>query len=189
MELLRDRSHAGILLAEILCAKNLGRNICVLALPRGGVPVAWEIARRLQCSLDLLFVKKISAPHNEELAIGAISESGPEWRQDIIDYLRISAKQLKERAQLKRKELRDQLTRWRKGRNPVSVKGKTAVVVDDGLATGATMVAALKFLREKKPKKIIVAVPVASRRAMDAIANLCDEQLILNTPKSFFSVG
>ncbi|MGE4131956.1 MAG: erythromycin esterase family protein [Bdellovibrionales bacterium] len=189
MSLFKDRHQAGALLAEKLIDVNLGREVCVLALPRGGVPLGWEIAQKLNCPLDLVFVKKIGAPHHEELAIGAISEAGAEWRQDAIDYLEISSKKLKELARAKQKDLKIQLSKWRKGREPVDVKGKTVVVVDDGLATGATMVAALNFLRKKSPHRLIVAVPVASSTAAAAIAPVCDESVILQRPEPFFSVG
>lgn len=189
MDLFRDRHEAGELLAEKLEEMNLGREVCVLALPRGGLPVAREISDRLKCPLDMLFVKKIGAPHHQEFAIGAVSETEIIWHQESIDFLKLNKKELKELAQAKQIELKTRLNKWRKGKPAIDVKGKTVIVVDDGLATGATMSAALISLRKQGPKKIIVAVPVASETAAQAIAALCDHAVVLQIPRPFFAVG
>lgn len=191
MELLKDRHEAGRLLAEIISEKLQGeRDICVLALPRGGVPVGWEVAHTLNCPLDVLFVKKIGAPGQPELAIGAVSEGGKViWQQETVDWLKISADQLKELASNKQNELKAQVNKWRKDRTVTDVKDKTVVVVDDGLATGATMIAALRVLRKKSPRKIMVAVPVSSENAKRLVTEFCDEMVILETPQPFFAVG
>jgi putative phosphoribosyl transferase len=190
MKLFKDRHEAGVLLAEKLGGLNLDREICVLALPRGGVPIAWEISKRLKCPLDLLFIKKIGAPDQPELAIGAVSEdSEVHWQKPTLDWLGISSSKLQELAFAKKEELRAQVTKLRKGRPFIEVKRKTAIVVDDGLATGATMTAALQFLGKLNPKRIVVAVPVASESAANAIAPWCDDIVILEVPTSFYGVG
>ncbi|MGZ3723003.1 MAG: phosphoribosyltransferase family protein, partial [Bdellovibrionales bacterium] len=190
MDLLKDRHEAGLLLAEKLSEMNLGRELCVLALPRGGVPVAWEISQQLKCPLDLLFIKKIGAPGQQELAIGAISEDADiHWQRETIDYLKIPHVKMQELAQAKKKELQAQVKKWRAVQKAVDVERKIVIVVDDGLATGATMIAALQFLRKKRPQKIIVAIPVASETAVSRVAPWCDEMLYLETPTPFFGVG
>jgi len=189
MKLFRDRVEAGEALAAKLESLNLGRNICVLALPRGGIPLGAVVASTLQCQLDMLFIKKIGAPHHEELAIGAVSESGTIWQKETLDFLNIPRDVQQQLAREKQKELKAQLLKWRKGRKPIDVKGMTAIVVDDGLATGTTMRAALDFLKTQTPKRIVVAVPVASHVAAEDVSKECDDFVTLEIPEPFFSVG
>jgi putative phosphoribosyl transferase len=190
MKLFKDRHQAGELLAEKLSAMRLDGEICVLALPRGGVPVAWEVSQALKCPLDMLFIKKIGAPGQQELAIGAIAEgSEVHWQKETIDWLGISNAQLKEMVSSKKLELQNQIKKLRKGRPALDVKGKTAIVVDDGLATGSTMIAALQFLRKKSPRRVVVAIPVASESAVAAVAPWCDDVIVLEVPTRFFGVG
>lgn len=189
MKMFRDRNEAGEFLALKLEEMGLGGDCCVLALPRGGVPVAARVAEKLQCPLDLLFVKKIGAPRNSEFAIGAVSETEVIWQQESIDYLKIGSADLDRLQKNKQKELKSQLLKWRHGRPSVDVKDKTVIVVDDGLATGLTMSAALRFLKKQSPKRIVVAVPVASHSAMDETLRHCDNLVVLESPSPFFSVG
>lgn len=190
MDLFLDRRDAGRKLADKLSNVDSEGEICVLALPRGGVPVALEVAASLNAPLDLLFVKKIGAPGEPELALGAVSEGGEvHWKREILDYLSIPPAKLEKLAEAKRAELRERLKQWRAGRKPLDVSEKTVIVADDGLATGATMAAALKYLRTQRPKKIVVAVPTASHEAVETIRTLCDELIVLATPEPFISVG
>lgn len=190
MSLFRNRREAGGLLAEKLSELNLGRETCVLALPRGGVPIAWEISQQLKCPLDLVFIKKIGLAGQQELAIGAISEdSEVHWQRETIDWLGLKSSHLESLVSSKQKELQAQVKKLRKGRPAIDVKEKTVIVVDDGLATGATMIAALQFIRKNGPKRILVAVPVASDSAVDAIAPWSDETVVLEVPRPFFGVG
>lgn len=190
MTLLTNRHEAGKLLAAELQKLNLGQDICVLALPRGGVPVAWEIAHLLACPLDMLFVKKIGAPGFEEFALGAVSENSfVVWQLRNIEVLDISPRELDQLMRSKETELQAQLKAWRVDRPAIDVRNKTTIVVDDGLATGTTMTVALQFLKTKQPKQILVAAPVASHSAVRAIEGYCDKTLILHQPEPFSGVG
>ncbi|QDK44583.1 erythromycin esterase [Bdellovibrio sp. ZAP7] len=189
MERLENRVQAGKLLAEKFSNFEL-YNPIVLALPRGGVPVAAEISSVLQCPLDVVGIKKIGAPQNPEFAIGAVGEDGTViLNQNTVRSLNVDSSYIKKTAALKSKDLKEQLRRFRGNTNRQSMNGRDIIVVDDGLATGATMTVALRMLRKQNPRKIFVALPVAAPDSVAQIKELADEVFCLMTPKNFTSVG
>lgn len=189
MKPIKNRETAGRLLAQEL-KRMEWQDTLILALPRGGVPVAAEIAKELNLPWDLLLVKKIGAPGQPEFAIGAISENeNPVWDYASISLLSIQKSNLDKLVEKTRDKILEQAKKWRKGRIPLSVKNQTVIVVDDGLATGMTMHAAVKFLRHQGVEKIVIAVPVASRSAEDSFRTEVDQVIALQTPEPFFSVG
>jgi len=186
----RDRVHAGQLLAERLKAYAGGRDVVILALPRGGVPVAREIATRLNAPLDVFLVRKLGTPGQEELAMGAIAPGGVRvLNDDVVQSLRLSRQVIDAVAATEAKELARRERLYRAGRPPTDVAGRIVILVDDGLATGSTMRAAVKALRGAKPKRIIAAVPVAAPAACSQMAGEVDELVCLHAPDLFYSVG
>ena len=186
-----DRHQAGRLLAEQL-AHLKHQHPVVLALPRGGVPVGYEIARALAAPLDLVLVRKIGAPHQPELAIGAVADGErPELVTDpqIASWLAVPPDYLEA---VKARELAE-IERRRKlyfgDRTPLEVAGRAAILVDDGIATGATMLAALRATRRRAPARLILAVPVAPRDTLDRMRVEADEVVCLDTPSDFMAVG
>lgn len=186
----RDRRDAGVQLGRCLHEYAGRPDVLVLGLPRGGVPVAYEVARLLDAPLDVLIVRKLGVPGYEELAMGAIASGGVQFlHQPTITGLRIPAAAVErvvagETAELKRRE------RSYRGDRPFpEIAGMTVVVVDDGLATGATMTAAVAALRGGHPAAVIVAVPVASREAHAALAQTADGCVAVHTPEPFGGVG
>lgn len=187
----RDRRQAGHALARELQRRNFERPV-VLALPRGGVPVALEVARRLSAPLDLLLVRKISHPLHAELALGAIVDGDqPELviNPQFEDVAAANATYLEaaRAAALAEIERRRQL--YLGGRAPVDVALATAIVVDDGIATGATVRAALKALRRRRPQRIVLAVPVAPADTLEALRTEVDDVICLDVPETFIAVG
>jgi putative phosphoribosyl transferase len=184
-----NRFQAGIILAEQLKPWASSHPL-VLALPRGGVPVAYEIAKALQGELDLLLVKKIGVPGRRELALGAIAEQGkPYWNNEVLSLVDFPKSKLKILSNEKLKELEEQSRILRGDRLRRPVADRVVILVDDGLATGATMIAAIECLKQQKPKKIIVAVPVGSRQAAESISELVDQIVISHIPDDLWSVG
>ncbi len=186
----KDRADAGRRLGEALQASPPGESTLVLGLPRGGVPVAAEIARRLGLSLDVLCVRKIGVPFQPELAMGAVASGGAVVRnEDVIAHYTSSPAQFDaalaaERAELERRE------RLYRGDAPrVELSGRTIVLVDDGLATGATMEAGVRALRAADARRIVVAVPVGATEACGRVAAVADEVVCLQRPMFFSSVG
>lgn len=187
MKIFRNRQAAGKLLAERL--KNLHADL-VLGIPRGGVVVASEVAKALKVPMDLLVTRKIGAPDQEELALGAVDPDGEVvWDQALLEELRIKNYELREEIHSEWKELKRREDLYRQGKEPLEVKNKTVILVDDGIATGATTLAATAYLKRHKAKKIILAVPVASREAAERLAREVDEAVILETPDYFQAVG
>lgn len=186
----KDRAEAGSLLAKKLNPYAHEKNGVVLALPRGGVPVAFEIANALELPLDVFVVRKLGVPGQEELAFGAISSGGEivmnEWITNQAGLSRASIDRIIEK-ELREIERREAL--YRPGRPPIEIAGRTLILVDDGLATGATMRAAVSALRQSGPTRIVVAVPVASSEAFEQMSRLADECVCLATPDPFFGVG
>ncbi len=189
MDRFQNRKEAGRLLAEQLLVFKKDKPL-ILAIPRGGVPVAVEVARRLGADLDLMFVKKIGAPMNPELAIGAICEDGRPWLNSrIVGLLGIKTAALKELSDEKSEEVRTQARRLRGSRPSIPVAGRTLILIDDGIATGATLLAAIHLLRTQNPGKIIVAVPVAPAAGIEEIEKNSDGVICLKTPYYFYAVG
>jgi putative phosphoribosyl transferase len=186
-----DRTDAGRKLAQTLASMKLAHPV-VLALPRGGVPVAAEVARTLDAPLDLLLVRKIGAPGQRELAVAAIAEgpgSGLVFDAETMVYSGATEAYVECEAFRERAELARRHKAYLGERAPVSVEGKTAVVVDDGIATGTTVRAALKALRARRPARVVLAVPVAPTRALTEIRPLVDDLVCLSEPSSFYAVG
>ena len=185
-----NRTEAGRLLAEKL-GEYAGRDdVVVLGLPRGGVPVAYEVAKRLHALFDVFIVRKLGVPGFEELAAGAIASGGVRvLNEDVMRAIphadeTIELVSARENAELQRRE-----ELYRQGRGPLQVRDRTIILVDDGLATGATMRAAVKALRENGAAKIVVAVPVGPRDTCAEIKELADEAICLSTPEFFQAVG
>ena len=186
-----DRRDAGSRLAAALARFKEDRPL-ILALPRGGVPVAFEVARALEVELDLLLVRKIGAPGHQELAIGAVVDGkDPQLvlNHEIIAHAGlppgyVEAEQKRQLAEIER---RRQL--YRGSEPPAEIKGRTVIVIDDGIATGATMKAALRGVRQNAPRRLVLAVPVAPPEALRDLAKECDEIVCLSAPEWFNAVG
>lgn len=186
-----DRSEAGRLLARRL-AGYAGRDAVVLALPRGGVPVAVEIATALAAPLDLLLVRKIGLAWHPELAVGAVID-GPEpiivTNDDIMRLTNTSDDYVRQEAQVQLKEIARRRRLYLGGRQPIDVSGRTAIVVDDGIATGATMRAGLRGLARRKPARIVVAAPVAAAQLVEELRAEADEVVCLRAPEALGAIG
>lgn len=189
--LFADRSEAGRKLAVRLKHLKVPHPV-VLALPRGGVPVGFEVARTLAAPLDLVLVRKIGAPGQEELAVGAIAEGEPPelvTDEDVAGWLSVSKEYLDNAKQAALQEIARRRERYLGDRQPAEVTGHTAIVVDDGVATGATMLAALRATRRRKPAHLVLAVPVAPEDTLDRLRKEVDEAVCLETPPDFYAVG
>src|SRR5437867_2695800 len=160
--LVRDRMEAGRILAERLKPLVANQNVIVLALPRGGVPVGFEVAQALHADLDVFLVRKLGVPGHEELAMGAIASGGVRvLNHDVVEQLRISPAVIERVMEREKLEIARRERLYREGRHALPVRNRTAILVDDGLATGAPMLAASRALRTQQPERILVAVPVA----------------------------
>jgi len=189
----RNRKEAGRELAEqlrIRQEKGILAHPVVLALPRGGVAVAREIARALEAPLDVLVVRKIGAPFHEEFGVGALAGEGPPlFDEHNLAYLGLSEAALAPVVEKERKELRRREERYRQGRPAPRLDGRTAIVVDDGVATGSTARAALRAVRHQGPERLVLAVPVCAPEAAEALRVEVDELVCLYRPRLFSSVG
>jgi len=185
-----DRAAAGVALARELRQRKLPSALLILALPRGGVPVAHEIARALGAALDVMLVRKVGMPGQPELAIGAVASGGIVVREAGIerDFPGIAAA-FDRIATQERRELERREQVYRAGLAPLVLEGKTVVLVDDGLATGSTMLAAVRAARAGRAARIIVAVPVGSPQAAELLAAEADQLVILQTPVMLFAIG
>jgi len=185
----KDRSHAGQLLSQKL-QKYANHSVIVVALPRGGVPVAAEVANALDAPLDVLIVRKIGAPYQAELAVGAVCEdSEPVWNQGILARLGIDSADLGQTLSMEREKIQMQTRLFRESRTFPEFTQKTVILVDDGLATGATMSAAVEYLRRKSQAKIIVAVPVAAASSARILRSKVEDMVIVQECEDFMSVG
>jgi putative phosphoribosyl transferase len=190
-QLFDDRAEAGRLLAEPLVAMHLADPL-VLALPRGGVSVAAEIARRLHAPLDIVFVRKLGAPEQPELAVGAVADgSDPEivLNAELVAMLDLSEDYIAETAKRELATIERRRQAWAPLRPALDPAGRSAIVVDDGVATGMTMQAALRQLRRRGPARLIAAAPVASREAFAMLKGEADDVVCLSVPSRFGSVG
>lgn len=189
--LFQDRKDAGRRLAASLGAFK-GQDCVVLALPRGGAPVAAEVAKALQAPLDLLLVRKIGAPRHPELAIGSVIDGGSPIVVRDSGLIRMTGTTPREFDDICLREL-EEIERRRKfymdGRKPVSLAGKVAIIIDDGLATGNTMRAALHAVRLRKPHRVVIAVPVAPKAIFEDFRGEADQIVCLATPEPFGAVG
>ena len=186
----RDRTEAGQLLAERLRAYERNPNAIVLALPRGGVPVGLEIATRLGLPLDVFVVRKLGVPGQRELAMGAIASGGVRvLNEDVLRAMPHAAATIAEITAEETREVERRERDYRDGRPAPELEGRVVILVDDGLATGATMLAAIAALRQKNPAKIVVAVPVCPPETLAEIERAADETVILFAPDWFRGVG
>jgi putative phosphoribosyl transferase len=192
VDVFESRAQAGRSLAAALAERAWERPV-VLALPRGGVPVGLEVARRLDCPLDLVLVRKVGAPYQPEFAVAAVVDGDPprlvrnpalgawegrEWEQHLQDSYRRACDEIRRRRES-----------YLAGRTPVPVEGRTAILVDDGLATGTTMRAAVEAMRQRGAARVVVAVPVAPPDAAATLGEVADEVVCLETPAAFGAVG
>jgi putative phosphoribosyl transferase len=185
----RDRREAGRYLAGVLERFRHSEPV-VLALPRGGVPVAFEVAEVLQATLDVLVVRKLGAPGHPELAMGAIGSGGAVvLNHDVLRLLKVSHETLEKEAQRESAELMRREALYRGGLPPLSVRGRSVLLIDDGLATGASMKVAVEVLRQHAPARLTVAVPIASPDACELLQTLADEVICARTPERFVALS
>jgi putative phosphoribosyl transferase len=188
--LFQDRADAGRLLGEKLRRYADRDDVLVLALPRGGVPVGFEVARALHVHLDVFLVRKLGLPDNEELAMGAIASGGVRVLNDqVIKALNVSDEEIDMIAQAEAQELERRERAYRGDRPPLAVEGQTVILVDDGLATGSSMRAAVRALRRQHPARIVVAVPVGAPDTCEELTADADEVICALEPEPFYAVG
>lgn len=187
-EMFVDRKEAGQQLAEAL-SSLADEDVVVLGIPRGGVDVAAVVAEALHAPLDVVIPRKVGAPGNPELGLGAVAEDVEVLDQHLIRTLDVSEDYLRRKIADEREEIARRSALYRSGRPPVDLTGKVAVVVDDGVATGGTAAAALRWARAKGAKKVVLAVPVAPGEAVRRLKDEADEIRVLATPEPFFAVG
>lgn len=190
----KNRVEAGEKLASKLSShlaiEQLNHEVIILAIPRGGVVVGRQIAKALNCSLDVIVVKKIGAPGNPELAIGAVGVMGePVINEELASRVGADERYLKSKILNLKSEVARRIKEYRGNKPPFELKGKTVIITDDGVATGATIMAAVEIVRQQEPKKIIVAVPVVAKDTLGKIETLADEVIYLEAPEVFFAVG
>ncbi len=186
----RDRTEAGRRLAALLGSYANRADVIVLGAPRGGVPVAFEVALALKAPLDVFLLRKLGVPWQEELAFGAIAEGDVcVLDESIIQTLGLSSSQIEQVAAKERAELERRRRVYRGDRPPLDLRGRTVILVDDGIATGSTMRAALTALRKLQPARIVLAVPVAPPSTCERLRPLVDEIHCLDTPESFYAIG
>lgn len=185
-----NRTEAGRRLANQLQKYANRKDVIVLGIPRGGVPVAFEIARSLKVPLDVFIVRKLGVPGHEELGFGAIASGGTQvLNREIVDALRLSPLLIELVAQKERKELNRREQAYRGGRPSLDLNRKTVILVDDGIATGSGVAAAVNALRQTKPSHIVIAVPVAPRSSCSRLKSKVDDLVCLEMPEPFYGVG
>ena len=190
MRTFRDRREAGRALSEELTSYRGNENLLVLGLARGGVPVAWEIASALHAALDVFLVRKLGVPRWSELAMGALASGGGVVMNDnVISSLHISDEQVREVIDSETAELTRRERAYRGGRPLADPKGKIVILVDDGIATGASMLAAVRALRAAEPQSIVVAVPVGPESVCHELAREADDVVCATMPPAFEAVG
>jgi putative phosphoribosyl transferase len=184
-----DRTAAGVRLAGVL-ARYRGTKALVLGIPRGGVPVAAEVARALGAQLDVIVARKAGVPGDPEVALGAVTSDGARFaNDDLIKALGLSTDAVAAAFEKAAREAREREGRFRGGRPMPKMRGRTVIVVDDGIATGATMLAAVRSVRHAKPARLVAAVPVGSPDTCELLANEVDDLVCLERPASFHAVG
>jgi predicted phosphoribosyltransferase len=184
-----DRTDAGQRLARRL-GHLRGTDVVVLGLPRGGVPVAFEVAMALGAPLDLIMVRKLGLPHQPELAMGAIGEGGVRVsNDDVVQRAAVTAPEIAFVEERERKELDQQARRLRAGGQGVDLTGRTAIVIDDGIATGSTAAVACEVARRRGAARVVLAAPVGAPESIETLRDACDEVVCLLTPPFFMAVG
>ena len=190
MKLFRDRYDAGRKVAERLAEYENRDDVIVLALPRGGVPVGLEVARALNAPLDVFLVRKLGVPGQEELAMGSIATGGVRVQnEDVVQTLGISTENIERVARQEREELMRRESLYRGDRPPPRIKDRIVILVDDGLATGASMRAAVRAVKQMGPRRLVVAVPVADPTICATIGTEADEVACVETPEPLYGVG
>jgi putative phosphoribosyl transferase len=185
----KDRKEAGRLLAKAL-SEYKDKNPVILAIPRGGVVVAYEVAKALNAPLDLIIPRKISAPDQPELAIGAVTEDGTTiLNQDILQYLRVPDDYIKAEVKRQEEEIKRRIQKYLGDKPRVPIKGKIVILIDDGVATGATIRAAIASIRKRKPALIVLAIPVGPIDTIEELRKDADRVICLMTPEPFFAIG
>jgi len=185
-----DREDAGRALAERLMQYAGRKDVIVLALPRGGVPIGAEVARALRAPLDILVVRKLGLPGQEELAMGAIASGGIRvLNEEVVSLTGVPEEVIERVAEEERRELERREAAYRGDRRQPNVAGRTVILVDDGIATGSTLRAAVEALRQRSPARIVVAVPTAPRAACEMLKQVADEVVCVTTPEPFFAIS
>lgn len=188
----KDRREAGRLLAMRLLdwADRRDIEVVVLGIPCGGVIVAAEIADRLHAPLDVCLTHKLGAPGNPELAMGAVAADGTMFLDEyLVRELAIPSQYIERERDTQLRSMQTRAERYRQGRAPLDAQGRCVILCDDGIATGATALAALQSLRKRQPARVILAVPVGPTQSMETLARACDEVVVLATPEPFYAVG
>ena len=186
----RDRTEAGKMLAQKLTTYTNRKDGLVMALPRGGVPVGYEVAKKLNIPLDICIVRKLGVPGHKELAMGAIASGGVRiLNYDVVSWLNISSGTIDEVAAHELRELQRRDRVYRGDRSPPDIRNKTIILVDDGIATGSTIRAAIAILQQQQPRRIIVATPVAPLVVCQELQALVDEVVCLSMPEPFYAIG
>jgi predicted phosphoribosyltransferase len=186
----RDRREAGQLLARELAGLKGQKGLIVLGIPRGGVVVAHEVAKELGAPLDVYITRKIGAPYNPELAIGAVASDGTRvLDDDLIQRMGVPEEYVEAEAQRQRKEIERRVMAYRGSRPEPQLEDRTVILVDDGVATGATVLASLRAIRGRQPRELVLAVPVGPPETMELLSHEADRVVCLHTPEAFWAVG
>lgn len=186
----RDRQEAGQLLARELASLQGRKDLIVLGVPRGGVVVAYEVAMALRAPLDVYITRKIGAPYNPELAIGAVASDGTlVLDRELISRIGVPDSYVRDETSRQRQEIKRRLAAYRGSRPELDLQGKTVILVDDGVATGATTLASLRAIRTQQPARLILAVPVGPEDTIQILSAEADQVVCLHTPELFWAVG
>ena len=186
----RDRVEAGKLLAEELSALKGREDVVVLAIPRGGVVVGYQVAKHLGCLLGVYITRKLGAPGNPELAIGAVASDGDVFLDEMaVNQLGVDSQYLEAEVARQREEIKRRLARYWGERAPMEIKGKTVILVDDGVATGATVLASIRAIRRQEPAELILAIPVGPPDTIQRLKHEVDRVVVLSAPAFFWAVG
>ena len=186
----KNREEAGELLAQELIQFRKDPSAILLALPRGGVAVAYQLSLALHLALDVLITRKIGAPGNPEYALGAVSETGAVyWNREALLGLSLTERQLSAAVQAQQKEVTRRVALYRQGRPFPDLNDRTVILVDDGLATGATLFASVATARQGNPRRVIGAIPVGPRSTVEEARKLVDQLIVLRVPDPFYAVG
>jgi putative phosphoribosyl transferase len=186
----QNREEAGRQLAAKMHKYREVAGGVILALPRGGVAVGYQLSIALHLPLDVFITRKIGAPENPEYALGAVSETGNVYlNPDAVAEFRLSHDEMKDIVNIQRREISRRQQLYRQGRHPLSLKGRIAIVVDDGIATGATFFASVEAIRQQAPSQLVAAIPIGPRETIAKARSLVDELIVLATPEPFWAVG